>query len=49
MRIRRRIPEDDPDRAGAGSSAVFAILSSLLTIIVGLENTDYLESLLSLI
>jgi hypothetical protein len=49
MRIKYRILKDDPNRAGIKSNIIFIILSSLFTIIVGLEKADYLESLLSLI
>ncbi len=49
VRIKNRAPNTDLDKAGLGGSVVFSTLSLLLITLAGSENTDHLESLLSLL
>jgi hypothetical protein len=48
-RIKRGILKDNLDKVGNRSNIVFLILSLLLTIIAGLDNTNHLKTLLSLL
>jgi hypothetical protein len=48
-RIKRGIPKDNLDKVRNGSNIIFLILSLLLIIIIGLNNTNYFKTLFSLL
>jgi hypothetical protein len=48
-RIKRGILKDNLDKVKNGSNIVFLILSLLLIIITGLDSTNHLKTLLSLL